>query len=388
MPSMTRVSGPLKPGPKPSRQVIVRLALGGAGGLRAVVRQAELHVRRRDGDGEGERERADDEQQRAAGDQRGPAGAHLRAGGVAAAGVVAEHAVRAAQALAEDAEQGREEGDGDEHRDGDRAGRGQTHDREERDVDDEQADEGDDHRHAGEDDGAARGGDGLCGRLARRQAVVQALAVAREDEERVVDADGEAEHRGERRRGVGDLDEAGDGGEAHHADDDADHRRQQRQARGQQRGQRDGEDEEADGDADGLGGGVRLGRDHAARPLDLHPGRLGGRGAGLELILGLRLEVGRRDGIAHVGEADRAVGRDRAGRVRVDDADDVGARARLLERGHDPCLDGGVVEGGALGRHEDHARVGARGRRELVLEQLLRLLRLGARHREAVVRLA
>ena len=44
-----------------------------------------------------------------------------------------------------------------------------------------------------------------------------------------------------------------------------------------------------------------------------------------------RLEVGRRDGIAHVGEADRAVGRDRAGRVRVDDADDLGAGAGLLD---------------------------------------------------------
>ena len=72
-------------------------------------------------------------------------------------------------------------------------------------FDDHQADQGDDHGHAGEHHRAAGRAGRLGGRLARLHAVAEVLAMAGQDEQRVVDADGEAEHRRQRRGGVGQL---------------------------------------------------------------------------------------------------------------------------------------------------------------------------------------
>ena len=55
-------------------------------------------------------------------------------------------------------------------------------------------------------------------------AVAEVLLVAGEDEQRVVDADGQAEHRGQDRGGLGELDHAGERGQA----GDADRRRRTR----------------------------------------------------------------------------------------------------------------------------------------------------------------
>ncbi len=127
-----------------------------------------------------------------------------------------------------------------EHGDGDRAGGGDAHLGEERHAGDDERDEGDDHRRAGEHDGAAGGADGERDRLGDVHAVAHLRAVAGEDEQRVVDADGEAEHR--RRacvavevRSVKPLASC----DAEHADADADDRGQQRQAGGEQRAERD-----------------------------------------------------------------------------------------------------------------------------------------------------
>ena len=103
----------------------------------------------------------------------------------------------------------------------------------------QQADQGDDHGHAGEHDGAAGGARRLGHGLAQLHALGQVLLVAGEDEQRVVDADGEAEHRGQDRRGLGQVDHARERGQAGHADAHAERGGQQRHARGEQRGQRD-----------------------------------------------------------------------------------------------------------------------------------------------------
>ena len=69
----------------------------------------------------------------------------------------------------------------------------------ERDADHGQAGDRDRDRQPGEDHRATRGRRGVGGGLAWRHAVVQRLSEARDDEERVVDADADADHRDEDR---------------------------------------------------------------------------------------------------------------------------------------------------------------------------------------------
>ena len=70
----------------------------------------------------------------------------------------------------------------------------------ERDADHGQAGDRDRDRHAGEDHRATRRRRRVGGGLARRHAVVERLSEARDYEERVVDADADADHRDEDRR--------------------------------------------------------------------------------------------------------------------------------------------------------------------------------------------
>ena len=69
-----------------------------------------------------------------------------------------------------------------------------------RDAGDREAADRDHHRAAGEQHRLTGGRDGVAGRLLDRHAVGEVLAVAGDDEQRVVDADAEADHRAERRR--------------------------------------------------------------------------------------------------------------------------------------------------------------------------------------------
>ena len=119
---------------------------------------------------------------------------------------------------------------------------------------DGQASEGDDHRQAGEDDSGASGADGAAGSLVQRSAGSDLVAVAAHDEQRVVDADGKAEHGREDGRGRAEVDEAGEGRDASDADAHADERGQQRHAGHEQRAEGHDQHDDRDADAEQLGG--------------------------------------------------------------------------------------------------------------------------------------
>src|SRR5690606_25874660 len=160
----------------------------------------------------------------------------------------------------------------------------------------------------GEDHGAAGGGQGLADRFVHVIAVGELVAVPGEDEQGVVDADGQAQHRAERRGHRGDVDPGGEGHQREHRHAHADDRGDDGDQRGQQRAEDDGEDDQGDDDADDLAGAegdlsalehlpaqVRLelcrvrGLDQRGDLLD----RLGGVGAGGEV----HLELGDDGGV-------------------------------------------------------------------------------------------
>ena len=85
---------------------------------------------------------------------------------------------------------------------------------------------------AGEEHGAARGGAGLGGGVDRGQPLMQELSEARDDEQRVVDADTEADHRHEQRR---DRVDVGQAGEDEEQDECGRKRRQREQNRNRHR---------------------------------------------------------------------------------------------------------------------------------------------------------
>ena len=200
----------------------------------------------------------------------------------------AQEPVRLGEPRAGEAEQRGEQADRDRDRDHDGAGGREAHHGQERDADDGQAGEGDDDGGAGEHDGAAGGAGGLRDGLTDVHPAGEVLLVAGEDEQRVVDADGEAEHRGQDRGGLGQVDHARERGQARHADADAERGGQQRHAGGEQRGERDRQHQERDHHAHRLGAVVGLLGGDAAGELDLQAGLLAGRAEVGELLLAPR----------------------------------------------------------------------------------------------------
>ena len=85
------------------------------------------------------------------------------------------------------------------HREQHRAGRGQAHAGQERDPDHAERGECNQHGETGEDDGRARRTDGATDRLPAVLGVVELGAVAHQDEQRVVDPDGQPDHGGQDR---------------------------------------------------------------------------------------------------------------------------------------------------------------------------------------------
>ena len=86
------------------------------------------------------------------------------------------------------------------HRDHHADRREVTHVRQERDVRQAQADQRDRHRQARENHRGTRSSRGQANRIGARPPLPQLIAVARHDEQRVVDADGQADHQTQRRR--------------------------------------------------------------------------------------------------------------------------------------------------------------------------------------------
>src|SRR5699024_1020618 len=97
-----------------------------------------------------------------------------------------------------------------------------AHDGHEGDAGDEQTYQGDDHGQPGEDDRAARGRQGFSDGLVDVVAAGELVAVAGEDEQRVVDADRQAQHRAERSGDRRDLEPGRQCHHGEHRDRDAD----------------------------------------------------------------------------------------------------------------------------------------------------------------------
>ena len=126
------------------------------------------------------------------------------------------------------------------------------------------------------------------------------VPVAGDDEQRIVDRHGQAEHQRQRRRGRRQVDEAARGGDSADADPDTEDRRQQGQAGGEQRAERDNEYDRGDADADDLGAALLgLCLDRVTPHLHLQPGiarGLDGCGQGVARLLrqARRLELRTR----------------------------------------------------------------------------------------------
>ena len=267
--------------------------------------------------------------------------------------------------------------------------------RDEVEADQREAAHRDRDRQAGEEHGAPGGRARLGGGVARREAVVQQLSEAGDDEERVVDPDTEPDHRDEDRRDRVDVGQARE-------DEEQEERRGERRDRQEDRDHHrheGAEDDEQDDDrreqAEPLLGSLLDGRElRVAVVLDGDAGRLDRLAHGLlhgdDLLAVLGLDRLRE---LRLGVGDAAVVRDRLLAERVADLLDaglVGGRRELvgLEAG-DRLLDRraalGRVEPLALGRREDDVQDGALLLRELGLDQVGRLLRVRARDLEHVL---
>ncbi|MDQ0779328.1 hypothetical protein QF026_007794 [Streptomyces aurantiacus] len=193
-------------------------------GWEGVPGQSQAHV----AGGQGEREQADHAHQQ---DDQGLAGDHLGPAQGPGTGSTRGAAGAWAQPLAEQSQHRGHQSDGDEYGEQDGHRGRQAHHGEERDAGDRQRGQRDDHGGAGEDDRAARGGDGPRDRvLDVRFRIGELLAMAGEDEQGVVDAHRQADHEGEHGSGAGHVDEAGDELDAQYADRHAHDRGQQRES--------------------------------------------------------------------------------------------------------------------------------------------------------------
>ena len=136
------------------------------------------------------------------------------------AGLRCEAALRKPQ---ERGQQGGSHPDRDKHRDGG----AHPHDAEERNADDKQAEQGDDDRNPGENHCTARGADGHRRRLLGVFAPGQLGSMAGQDEERIVDADREADHERQQRSRARHCRERRERDDRAHDDADADERADQ-----------------------------------------------------------------------------------------------------------------------------------------------------------------
>ena len=253
-----------------------------------------------------------------------------------------------------------------------------------------EADDGDGDGRTGEDDGPASGRGGHGGGLLRRGTVVEGLAEARENKQRVIDTDAEADHRGQDRRDRVEVGEARGDREDRDTERHREDREENRNQGRQQRAEHDQQNDDRDADADQLGCTLlRLLLHGLAGVGDAHrtPRRSLCRSV-LEIGDHVGGEVPALPVELHVDEADVALRRNRATLVgkRI-------ARTRHVIDGlggGDDLFDGRLVlRVGqlAIGVEDDGGRVASAGR-ELLLQEIGRLLRVGVRNRELVLQLA
>ena len=155
-------------------------------------------------------------------------------------------------------EQARQQGDGGSHGDHDGQGDRDAHRGHRREAGEEQTEDRDHDGRAGEQHGLPGGGVGSPGRVLDAHALVQMLAVAGDDEQRVVDADAEADHHAQDQRELGHVHEGGEHADAGGTDEQAHECGDDRQAHGDDGAEGDQQHDDGDADTDELAAGTVL----------------------------------------------------------------------------------------------------------------------------------
>ena len=208
------------------------------------------------------------------------------------------------------AEQAGQQRDGGDHRDGDdERRRRQPIAVIGREAGEEQAEDGDDDGGAGEQHGLTGGGVGGAGRVLDAHALVEVLAVSGDDEQRVVDADAEADHHAEDQRDLGHVRERRQDADAGDADEDADQRGDDREAHRDHRAEGDEQHDDGDAEADQLAASIFLATS-AIVPVSstCTPASRAGLECGVDRVEVRGLDL--VDEVRHVDERGLAVGAD------------------------------------------------------------------------------
>ncbi len=277
-----------------------------------------------------------------------------------------------------EAQQARQQGDRGGHGDGDDEGDGHAHGGDGREPGEEEAEDGDDDGAPREQHRLTRGGVRGTGGILHAHAVVQVLAVAGDDEQRVVDADAEADHHAEDQRELRHVHEGREDADRRGADEDADERSDNGQAHGNDRTERDEQHDDRDTDPDELAARVLLRQlRHLTGEFDADPAAPGAVGYVRRVV-----ELGGGelvDGVRDVDVPRPAVG---AGRSRRDAGDVVAVSELVLDPAHGRRVLG-VVEATVIGVEHDPGRLAAVAR-EPVVQHVGRVLGFDARDAEAV----
>ncbi len=155
-------------------------------------------------------------------------------------------------------EQTRQQRDGSQHGDNHDECDRDAHGGDGRQSGEKQAEDGDDHGSAGEQHCLTGCAVGRSGRVLHTHAFVQMLAVAGDDEQRVVDADPEAHHHAEDQGELRDVDEGRQDADAGDADEQAHERRDDWEPHGDHRAEGDQENDDRNAHADELAARSRL----------------------------------------------------------------------------------------------------------------------------------
>ena len=252
---------------------VVRLPFRGGLRCRADVLLAEVQGEERDDQRDQDQGRSADGEPRVAGDGPGPRAPEPALRMLRLRPQERRHTDRL-EMRADQREHRRQQGDCRQHCGDHRQGGRVAERRDERDPRDGQRDERDHHGAAREDDRGPGRPHGPGDRVVELHTFAQLVAVPADEEERIVDADAEPDHRRERRgdrRNAGDVAEQPDQGQAGGQADDCGH---DRHAHGDEGTEREREDDHGGEEADRIAApGVRLGQLGADRAPDgdLHP---------------------------------------------------------------------------------------------------------------------
>ena len=279
--STTTVRGPLLPGAELGADQVVGPARGELGGLAARVLRPGAHVERRHGQGEHDDRGRHRPQERTLGDLDRPPGRERHTQRLGD-DVASDGATACATAGPTDcAGQQTTTGEPAQHRHqrqrgGHHAQHGDAGGEAERAVDGQpgeaQPHQRDQHGAGREDDRASGRGGSATGRLGDAEPLGEVLGVPGDQQQRVVDADAEADHGRDHRGGGADVGGGGEQGDAGAADAEPDQRGADRQAGADHGPEGEDQDDEGGDDADDLAatlhrGGRALGQ--LAAELDL-----------------------------------------------------------------------------------------------------------------------